>query len=197
MEIWSAAILLFLIMDPLGNMPVFLSILKSVPRERRNKILIRELLIALTIMLLFLYTGQTFLTIMNLKQEAVSIAGAIILFIIAIRMIFPSRGRSIMGDTPDGEPMIVPLATPLIAGPSLLAAIMLLANQDPGRLFDWTLAVISAWFVSACILMCSGKLYDLLKERGLFALERLMGMILVMLSVQMFLDGIIHYVKSV
>lgn len=196
MEICSAIILLFLIMDPLGNMPVFLSVLKHVPRERRNRVLIRELLVALGIMLLFLYTGQALLAVMNLKQESVSIAGAIILFIIAIRMIFSSRGHSILGDTPDGEPMIVPLATPLIAGPSLLAAIMLLDNQEPGRLFDWTVAVISSWFISACILLCSGKLYDLLRERGLFALERLMGMILVMLSVQMFLNGLIHYIKS-
>lgn len=196
MEIWSAAILLFLIMDPLGSLPVFMSIMKSVPLDRRKKVIMRELVIALFITLLFLYAGQPLLLLMNLKQDAVSISGAIILFIIAIRMIFPPASGNIMGDLPGGDPLIVPLATPMIAGPSLLAAVMLLANKDPDRLFDWTLAVGISWFASAFILMHSGKLYALLKERGLYALERLMGMILVMLSVQMLLDGLAHYMTT-
>ncbi|MCK5894922.1 MAG: YhgN family NAAT transporter [Endozoicomonadaceae bacterium] len=195
MEIWSAAILLFLIIDPVGNAAIILSMLKPVARERRNKVLIRELLIALAIMLLFLYLGQSFLSVMNLKQEAVSVSGAIILFIIAIRMIFPTKDGHIMGELPSGEPMIVPLATPLIAGPSLLAAVMLLAKQEPDRLLDWTLAVLASWFVSACIMMYASQLHSLLGERGLYALERLMGMMLLMLSVQIFLNGIMDYVK--
>nr|WP_172807255.1 YhgN family NAAT transporter [Endozoicomonas ascidiicola] len=194
MDIYSTVILLFLIMDPLGNMPVFISILKSVPEERRFKVLIRELLIALLILLLFLFAGKYLLLSLNLKQESVSIAGAIILFIIAIRMIFPSsRGGGIMGSTPEGEPFIVPLAIPLIAGPSIMAALMLVSSQNPGHQLDLSLAVFIAWAISAAILMCSGKLMKLLGGRGIFAIERLMGMVLVMLSVQMFMDGIAKY----
>ncbi|WP_419534069.1 YhgN family NAAT transporter [Endozoicomonas sp.] len=194
MEIYSTVILLFLIMDPLGNMPVFISILKGVPEERRSKVLIRELLIALFILLIFLFAGKYLLLSLHLKQESVSIAGAIILFIIAIRMIFPSsRGGGIMGSTPDGEPFIVPLAIPLIAGPSILATLMLVSSQHPGNQLKLAMAVFISWALSAAILMMSGKIMKLLGGRGIFAIERLMGMILVMLSVQMFMDGIAHY----
>lgn len=196
MEIYSTVILLFLIMDPLGNMPVFISILKGVPEERRRKVLIRELLIALFILLIFLFAGKYLLLSLHLKQESVSIAGAIILFIIAIRMIFPSnRGGGIMGSTPDGEPFIVPLAIPLIAGPSILATLMLVSSQHPGNQLNLAMAVFISWALSAAILMLSGKIMKLLGGRGIFAIERLMGMILVMLSVQMFMDGIAHYLK--
>ena len=194
MEVWSAALTLFLIMDPLGNLPVFMSILKTVPEERRNKVLIRELLIALFIMLLFLYAGQSILSTMGLAPEAVSISGGIILFIIAIRMIFPPANGP-KDDELQHEPFIVPLATPLVAGPSLLASLMLLVNRHPEMLTEWTFAALGAWLASAVILMFCKPLYKVIGERGLMALERLMGMILVMLAVQMLLDGavaIIH-----
>ena len=194
MEIYSTAILLFLIMDPLGNMPIFISVLKTVPPRRRAKILMREMLIALFILVVFLFVGDSMLRTLHLRQEAVSIAGAIILFIIAIKMIFPpSRGGGIMGDTPDGEPFIVPLATPLIAGPSILATLILLGNQHPGEQGKLVTALLIAWGISAAILLCSGQFMRVLGNRGVFAIERLMGMILVMLSVQMFMDGIANY----
>lgn len=194
MDIYSTVILLFLIMDPLGNMPVFISILKGVPEDRRSKVLIRELLVALFILLLFLFVGKYLLLSLHLKQESVSIAGAIILFIIAIRMIFPSsHGGGIMGSTPDGEPFIVPLAIPLIAGPSILATLMLISSQHPGNQMQLAVAVFISWALSSAILMMSGKIMQLLGGRGIFAVERLMGMILVMLSVQMFMEGIAHY----
>ncbi|EKE81457.1 YhgN family NAAT transporter [Idiomarina xiamenensis] len=194
MDTWSAAVTLFLIMDPLGNLPVFLSVLRHIDPKRRRMVLIRELLIALAIMLLFLYAGSSILNFLNLDQEAVSIAGAIILFIIALRMIFPSPG-GVTGLAMGEEPFIVPLAIPLISGPSVLAALLLLANQSPGRMFDWTLALIGAWGLSAAILMFSNVFHRLLGERGITAMERLMGMVLVMISVQMFLDGIAAYMS--
>ena len=194
MEIWSAALTLFLIMDPLGNLPVFMSILKNVPVERRVKVLVRELLIALGIMMLFLFAGQSILEAMHLRQEAVSISGGIILFIIAIRMIFPAPKQH-TSDEDISEPLIVPLATPLIAGPSLLASLMLLSTGEPDKTMQWTAAAVGAWLVSSAILMCSGPIYRLLGDRGLMAVERLMGMILVMLSVQMLLDGLVLYFK--
>jgi multiple antibiotic resistance protein len=181
-------------MDPLGNMPIFISVLKTVPPKRRSKILMRELLIALLILVTFLFLGDAMLKTLHLRQEAVSIAGAIILFLIAIKMIFPpGRGGGIMGDTPDGEPFIVPLATPLIAGPSILATLILIGNQHPGEQGKLITALLIAWGISSAILMSSGHFMRVLGNRGVFAIERLMGMILVMLSVQMFLDGIANY----
>lgn len=193
METFAAAVTLFLIMDPLGNIPIFLSVLSGVVPERRRRILIRELLIALAIMLLFLFTGPTILTVLGLSREAISIGGGLVLMIIAIRMIFPSRGGVMGDDGGEGEPLIVPLAMPLIAGPSVLATLVLLAETGPDRSGDWLLALMGAWTLSAAILLLSQRLYKLLGARGLKAIERLMGMILVTISVQMLLDGFKSY----
>ena len=196
MEILSAAAMLFLIMDPLGNLPIFMSILKQVDPKRRRRVLIRELLIALAIMLIFLFAGNHILSFLRLEQESVSIAGGIILFLIAIRMIFPAPG-GVIGLAEGEEPLIVPMAVPLVAGPSILAALLLLAHQDPGKMLDWTLALLLAWLPTTLILVFSQAFHRCLGERGLTAMERLMGMILVMISVQMFLDGIGDYFNHV
>lgn len=193
METFAAAVTLFLIMDPLGNIPIFLSVLSGVAPERRRRILIRELLIALAIMLLFLFTGPTILAALGLSREAISIGGGLVLMIIAIRMIFPSRGGVMGDDGSEGEPLIVPLAMPLIAGPSVLATLVLLAETGPDRSGDWLIALMGAWTLSAAILLLSQRLYSLLGARGLKAIERLMGMILVTISVQMLLDGFKSY----
>lgn len=192
MDIWSAAITLFLIMDPLGNLPVFMSVLKSIEPKRRRIVLARELIFSLIIMLIFLYSGQAVLSFLSVKQETVSIAGGIILFLIALKMIFPQPG-GVTGLAPGEEPFIVPLAIPMVAGPSILAALILLANQDHSRMLDWTIALGLAWFISAGILMFSSLFHKLLGERGLIAIERLMGMILIMISIQMLLDGVGQY----
>lgn len=192
MDIASAAILLFLIMDPLGNIPLFLSLLKSLPPARRRIVLARELVIALVVLLLFLYSGRALLELLHLRQESVSIAGGIVLFLIGVRMIFPSP-EGLFGDIPEGEPFIVPMAIPCVAGPSTMAALLLLANDAPGRQFDWTLALLIAWLATAVILFAATALYRWLGVRTLAALERLMGMLLVAISVQMFLDGVVRY----
>ncbi|APD87681.1 YhgN family NAAT transporter [Alteromonas gracilis] len=192
MDTWSAAIMLFLIMDPLGNLPVFMSVLKSIEPKRRQFILIRELLFALGILFLFLFSGQSVLNFLNVEQETVSIAGGIILFLIALKMIFPSSG-STSGLAVGEEPFLVPLAIPMIAGPSTLAALILLANQAPDRMADWSIALAASWTISAVILMFSNIFHKILGERGLVAMERLMGMILVMIAIQMLLDGVTKY----
>jgi len=192
MDIITAAVMLFLIMDPVGNLPVFLSMLRSLPVERRRKVMMRELLIALVVMMLFLFLGQELLNLLNLKQEAVSIAGGIVLFLIAIRMIFPGQG-SLTGLPEGEEPFIVPMAIPMMAVPSILAALLLLAHQYPQQMGEWTLALLMAWGGSAVILMFYEQLHKLLGERLLRAMERLMGMLLVMISVQMLLDGAQQY----
>ena len=192
MTIASAALLLFLILDPLGNIPVFLGLLKSLPPARQRRILARELLIALGVLMLFLWGGQYALELMHLRQESVSIAGGIVLFLIGIRMIFP-RPEGLLGELPDGEPFIVPLAIPLIAGPSGMAAVMLMGSNEPHRLGEWSLALLLAWAATAAILLCAPLLYRLLGRRALSAVERLMGMLLVAISVQMLLDGVSAY----
>ena len=195
MTIAAAAILLFLILDPLGNIPVFLSLLKGLPPARQRRVLARELLIALGVLMLFLWGGQYLLDVMHLRQESVSIAGGIILFLIGLRMIFPPRD-GIMGDMPEGEPFIVPIAIPMIAGPSGMAAVMLLGSQEPGRMGEWSLALVIAWAATAAILFLAPSLQKLLGNRALTAIERLMGMVIVAISVQMLLDGIARYLAA-
>lgn len=194
MSTLSAGILLFLIMDPLGNIPLFLSLLKNVAPERRRMVLIRELLIALLVLFVFLFSGKYLLSALQLKAESVSIAGGIVLFLIGIRMIFPPKDGIFGGDI-DTEPFIVPMAIPAVAGPSTMAAVMLLANSNPGRTVDWSIALFLAWLATSVLLVSSTYLYRWLGHSVLVALERLMGMLLVALSVQMFLDGAVAYVK--
>ncbi|HJW34211.1 MAG TPA: YhgN family NAAT transporter [Holophagaceae bacterium] len=195
MKLWSAAIMLFLIMDPLGNVPLFLATLKHLSASRRRKIIIRELVIAYGVMMLFLFFGQGMLDALQLKQESISIAGGIILFLIALKMIFPpeSEKRERDEEAAETEPFIVPLAIPLVAGPSLLAALLLLVSREPQRMLEWWGAMTGAWAASVVILLSSSALHRLLRERGLVALERLMGMTLVTMSVQMFLNGLAEY----
>lgn len=195
METASAALLLFLILDPLGNIPVFLSMLRSLPPKRQRIVLARELLIALGVLMAFLWCGKYALELMHLRQESVSIAGGIVLFLIGIRMIFPPP-EGLMGEIPDGEPFIVPMAIPLVAGPSGMAAVILMGSKDPARLGDWSLALVIAWAATAAILFSATYLYKWLGMRVLTALERLMGMLLVAISVQMLMDGIAAFLAG-
>ena len=195
MTVASAALLLFLILDPLGNIPVFLGLLKPLPEKRRRIVLARELLIALGVLMLFLWGGKYALDLMHLRQESVSIAGGIVLFLIGLRMIFPPP-EGLMGDLPGGEPFIVPMAIPLVAGPSGMAAVMLMGSNEPGRLMEWSGALLIAWTATAAILFSATYLYRWLGTRVLIAVERLMGMLLVAISVQMLLDGVGTYLRS-
>lgn len=195
-EMISATVLLFLIMDPLGNLPIFMSVLKDLEPRRRRRVLLREMAIALLLMLIFLFAGDKILQFLNLRTETVSISGGIILFLVALKMIFPTPGSSASGLPAGEEPFLVPLAIPLVAGPSLLATLMLLSHQYPGQLGGLVLALLIAWGISLGILLMSGVFLRLLGDKGVSALERLMGLVLVMLSTQMFLDGVRVYLKS-
>ncbi|HVR80742.1 MAG TPA: MarC family protein [Luteimonas sp.] len=195
MTIASAALLLFLILDPLGNIPVFLGLLRGLPPQRQRIVVMRELLIALGVLMLFLWGGRYALDLMHLRQESVSIAGGIVLFLIGLRMIFPPP-EGLMGDLPEGEPFIVPLAIPMVAGPSGMAAVMLMGSQEPDRMGAWSLALMIAWAATAVILFSATYLYKWLGLRVLIAIERLMGMVIVAISVQMFLDGLGVYLKG-
>lgn len=185
----SAAVLLFLVMDPLGNIPFFLSALKPVEPARQIRVIIRELLIALAVLVAFLFLGQYILNLLKISEPALTLSGGVILFLIALRMIFPSRETSMREDV-TGEPFIVPLAIPYVAGPSALATELLLMSREPDRWPEWLGALGLAWSVSSAIILCSGFVSRVLGEKGMTALERLMGMILVAVSIQMVLDGV-------
>ncbi len=193
MSTLAAAFLLFLILDPIGNIPVFLSILRHVAPHRRRVVLLRELGFALVVLVGFLLAGQVVLDFLRLEQESISIAGGIILFIIALRMIFPAP-RAMSGEDMAGEPFLVPLAVPLIAGPSTIAVLLLLVRSEPDRLLDWLLALLLAWAGTVLILLSSGYVYRVLGDRAVAALERLMGMLLVVMEVQMFLNGLRDFI---
>jgi MarC family membrane protein len=192
MKILSVAVTLFLIMDPFGNIPVFLPILRRVPEHRRRAVLIRELLLALLVIVAFIFGGRYAMAFMGLREEAVSIAGGIILFLIALRMVFPSGKVPAESDL-EGEPLLVPLAIPLIAGPSLLAVLLLFSSSGPGALSDLLLAGLLAWAATFVVLLSSTFVVRFLTKRGVVAVERLMGMVLVALAVQLFLDGLSVY----
>jgi len=189
MTLLSAIITLLLVMDPLGNVPLFLAVLRDVPQERRRLIILRESLIAFAILLLFLAVGPGLMSLLRLEEPSLSIAGGIILFLIAIKMIFPHE-RGMFSDLPDGEPLVVPLATPLIAGPSAMATVLLLVTREPDRLLEWGVGVTVACAITTAVLLLCGPLHRLLGDRGLMAVQRLMGMLLTTIAVQMFLTGV-------
>ena len=194
MNLLSLAVTLFLVLDPFGNAAIFHSVLSKIPEERRSKILLRELLIALFILLGFLFAGKYLLAFLGVRPATLSISGGILLFLIALGMVFPTR--SMMGETGDEEPFIVPLAVPLIAGPSSIALILLTATKYPREIPMIAVAVGAAWLVSAVILYFSPHLLRYLGTKGTRALERLMGLLLILVAVQMFLDGVATYSAS-
>jgi MarC family membrane protein len=190
----SAAVLLFFVMDPLGNVPLFLSALRHVEPSRHRIVIVRELGIALAILVAFLFVGRYLLELLHVSPAALTAGGGIILLLIALRMIFPTSERSLREDV-EGEPFIVPLAVPYTAGPSTLATELLLMSGEPGRWPVWLGAVVLAWLASAVILFFSAGLRKLLGERGLTAMERLMGMLLVIVAVEMLMTGIAEYLE--
>lgn len=189
MTISSAAILLFLVMDPLGNILLFTSALQHVPQQRRVRVVTRELIFAYAILVLFLFVGGPLLELLNISGPALTIAGGLVLFLIALRMVFPSSDNPLTEAVRD-EPFIVPLAIPYVAGPSALATVLLLMSREPARWPEWLLALTLAWLASTAILVLGGRIGAFLGSRGLVALERLMGLLLVAVAVQMFLEGL-------
>ncbi len=189
MDLLSTALTLLLVMDPLGNIPNFMAALKAVPEEKRMRIIARECLFALAILMAVFLGGRSFMGVFGLSSEALRISGGLMLFLIAIKMIFPNHGAE-RPDVVDEEPFIVPLATPLIAGPSLIATIMILTGNPLNSRWGIVAAIVSAWLASTLILLSAPFFARVLRRRGLMAVERLMGMLLIVVAVQMFLDGL-------
>jgi multiple antibiotic resistance protein len=188
-QMLSMAFALFLLMDPIGNVPIFISVLKDIDPARQRRIIMRELIIALVIIILFNFIGDALLGFLNVTMPTIQISGGIILFLIALKMIFPGRRDPDVEIPQDKEPFIVPLATPLVAGPAVLAAVMLYSGQHQKATMMTVGAIIIAWAVSTLILISSSLWKRLLGWRGLVACERLMGLILTLIAVQMFLEG--------
>ena len=191
----SAVILLTLVADPFGNMPLVNAMLGGVTESRRRLVVVRECLIAFALLLAFMLGGQSLLAIMHLSQTSLSIAGGVILFMIAIRMVFAKLDGT-FGEKAGSEPFIVPLATPLIAGPSALATVMLMASRDPSRLGMWAAAISVTMLITTVVLLAGVKLHRWLGEHAMHAIERLMGLILTAIAVEMLMAGIRDFIKA-
>lgn len=194
-EIFSLSMTLFLLMDSIGNIPLFISVLRNVDPARHRAIIVRELFIALGIILFFAYVGESLLNLFNVNHSTLAIAGGIILFMIAVRMIFPSADKEVTGDIKKHDPLIVPLAVPLVAGPGILSAVMIYSHAE-ANLWILTFSILIAWIGTFIILFFSTAIQKALKERGCEALQRLMGLILTLLAIQMFMNGIKTFIFS-
>jgi multiple antibiotic resistance protein len=190
MTLMTVFLTLLLIMDPFGSIPIFLSQLKPLSPGRRRLVIVRELLIALVVLALFLWFGQNVLSGLHLDQSALQISGGVILFLIALKMIFPGEPSAEPTQAEKKEPLVVPLAVPLVAGPSAMAYVILISTQFPERKLEWLGGLGLAWLVSVLVLLMADALSKWLGERVLTAIERLMGMILTTLAIQMLLDGL-------
>jgi len=189
MEVFSTALLLCLVLDPVGNIPAFLAVLNNVPAGRHRRIIVREMLIALAALILFLFLGKYVLAALQVSYGSLGAAGGIILFLIALRMVFPGP-KGVFHEEMEGEPFIVPLAIPLIAGPGAMATLMLLMAHRPNHWPVWLAALLIAWVASGVILLLAERLGRLLGKRALVAVERLMGLILTTVAVEMLINGV-------
>lgn len=195
MKMFSMAFALFLLMDSIGNVPIFLAILKDICPSRQRTIIMRELVIALAIIIVFHFIGNALLGFLSVKTPTLLVSGGIILFLISIKMIFPEKKDPKAEPSQDEEPFIVPLAVPLVAGPAVLAAVMLYSGQTTDSGWVTFGAIVLAWAASTVVLLSSSLWKRLLGSRGLMACERLMGLILTLIAVQMFLEGVAMFMK--
>lgn len=189
----SAFILLLLVLDPFGSLPVYITVLGHVPRARRRWVALREAVIAFGMLAVFMFAGQHFLALMRLSERSLEVAGGVILLIIAIRMIFAQPGSAYAADPQGREPLIFPLAVPLLAGPSALATVLLLAAREPARIWVWLSALTVAMAVSAAVLLAADRLRRLLGDQVVAATEKLMGLVLTAVAVEMILAGLKRY----
>ncbi|MBA3597415.1 MAG: MarC family protein [Methylibium sp.] len=192
----SALVLLLLVLDPFGSIPIFISVLKGVAPERRNWVAMREALIALGVLLGFMVSGRGFLDLMHLSERSLEVAGGVILLIIAIRMIFTSGSQIYASEGGAREPFIFPLAVPLLAGPSAMATVLLLASRQPGQMVEWVGAVTVALSVCAAVMLSAERIRRLLGHSMVSAIEKLMGLVLTAIAVEMILAGLKRYFMS-
>lgn len=197
-HIIAAAGTLFLVMDPPGNAPVVKGLLLQLPEKRRTRVLVRELFFVLILLLFFFFLGKELLGWMGITSSSLNLSGGIMLFIIAVGMVFPTPNSPHQSYS-STEIFIVPVTVPIIVGPAAISLVMMQAAlcTTPMQKIEGLTAIGIAWFTSAVLLGLSGKLLDFLGEKGTTALTRLMGTLLILLAVQMVLNGITEYLTSV
>ena len=194
MSLLSISITLFLIIDSVGNITDFLALIKKIPPERPRWVILREMLIALVIMAFFCYFGTFLLYSLDVNSSTVQISGGLVLFLIAIKMIFPEEKRMYVAIDKD-EPFIVPIATPMMAGPSILATVMFYAYHEATP-FRVLMGILAAWAVSACVFWFAFEFHKQISTKVLNALERLMGLVLTLMAVEMFLKGLRFFIST-
>jgi MarC family membrane protein len=192
----SATILLVLTTDPLGNIPLFVAALEEVRPERRLWVITREVLISFGLLLAFLFGGRHFLDVLHLTEESLSVAGGVILLLIAINMIFPHHSAQLGAHEAKREPFIVPLAVPLISGPSAMATVLLLSSRNPGRSLEWAGAIFISMAIMYLVFLLSMRIQKVLGEDFIQAMERLMGLVLTAIAVEMLLGGVASYIRN-
>jgi MarC family membrane protein len=189
----SAVVLLLLVLDPFGSLPIFVSVLRDVAPGRRTRVALREVAIAFGVLLAFMLSGESFLAVMHLSERSLEVAGGVILIIIAIRMIFGSGGDVYASEGPPREPFVFPLAVPLLAGPSAMATVLLLASRQPDHLWRWVGALSAAMCLSGIVLLAADRIRRVLGHSMVAAIEKLMGLVLTAVAVEMILAGLKHY----
>lgn len=190
MDFAATTLLLFIVLDPLGNIPLYLSQLRAVPEQRRRYVAMRELATAYLVLLFFLFAGTAFMKVLALDIASIRIAGGVVLFLIALKMVFPTQGGAFGNPSLSSEPFIVPLAVPAVAGPAVLSVVVLLREANPEEMLTLFSAMSTAWLASALILASAPRLQRALRDEGILAMERLMGLVLVVIAVQMFIDAL-------
>jgi MarC family membrane protein len=195
MSFGSAVVVLLLVVDPIGNIPIFVSVLRQVDPARRMRVVLRECAIAYVVLIACVFAGGTVLRLFGLSDTSLTIAGGVILFLIALRMVFRS-GAELFGNLPAGEPFIVPLAIPSIAGPTAIATVVLFASSAPGRWPEWCSAVTVAMAATVLVLAFADRIARLAGERALAAFERLVGLVLTAIAIEMLLRGIEAFVRQ-
>ncbi len=188
----SALVLLLLVLDPLGSLAIFIPIMSNVAPARRRWVALREAGIAFGVLFAFMFFGDSFLRVMRLSERSLEVAGGVILLMVAIRMIFASGG-TVYGIAQGREPFVFPLAVPLLAGPSAMATVLLLASRQPGRLLEWVAALTVAMLVSGAVLLLAERIRRLLGDSVVSAIEKLMGLVLTAIAVEMILAGLKRY----
>ena len=192
----SATILLIVITDPLGNLPLFISNMSKVKRERRLRVIVRECAVAFAVLLVFMLFGRQMLSLFKLSEETLKIAGGVILFLIALNMIFPGTGAAVGHDGTADEPFIVPIAIPLISGPSAMVTAMLVAGSNHHRMPEWIAALAITIAVTFVVFLASEKIKEVLGNQAISAIEKLMGLVLTAMSIEMLLSGVASYIKQ-
>lgn len=188
----SALVLLLLVLDPFGSMPIVMPIIRRVSPARRTRVILREVMVAFAVLCLFMLFGQGFLRMMSLTERSLEVAGGVILLMVAIRMIF-NQGGDVYAIAQGKEPLIFPLAVPLLAGPSAMATVLLLVSRQPENVWIWVAALFCAMAISGAILLSSEHIRNWVGDSVVSAAEKLMGLVLTAVAVEMILAGLKRY----